>query len=175
MNKKVSTVTIKPEIQNSITQFLIQKMNASLLFSIIIIEVCSFVELGQGQTMLEMSRKQYTNQYLYQNPWQIDQNTNQIDKRNLENNSTTSTNCCTNYPCPNPCFQASAFPMSPPIIVPARTVFEPVLHHHPPLEKIRRIIKRDKRRRRRRRESSSRSSSSEFSSSIESDTDSDWY
>lgn len=160
-------------------------MHSSVLFPILISKVCSFA-LPQRQSMMDILMKRYENTKFnklmyqnqnnlvtYQNPWQMEQNINSMD-RNFENN-TSSTNCCTNFPCPNPCFPPSGYSMSAPIIVPARAVFEPVVHNHPPLHKIKRIIRRDKRKWRKHWSSSSSSSNEFSSSSADTETDSDWY
>lgn len=79
----------------------------------------------------------------------------------VASNSTDGNNtCCFAGTCLSPCpFGAGmtmpvpiALPMSPsapsPIIVPARTYYERVEHHHPPLHKIREIIRRNRDRKR---------------------------
>ena len=57
--------------------------------------------------------------------------------------TTNPTICCLDYSCPNPCYPV-AYPMSMPIVLQAQTVFEPVIHNHPPLHVIKKIIKADK-------------------------------
>lgn len=94
----------------------------------------------------------------------------QISPSSPQNNASTvepsSPNpCCVDYSCPNPCYPV-VYPMSMPIVLPARTVFEPVIHDHPPLHVIKKIIKGDKKK-------WHKHSSSEGCSSSDTDTDSD--
>ncbi|CAG9580254.1 unnamed protein product [Danaus chrysippus] len=61
---------------------------------------------------------------------------------NIQANYTTD--CCQEYSCPNPCYPHIYPPPPSPIVVPARTFYEPVVHNHPPLHVIKKIIARDK-------------------------------
>lgn len=60
-----------------------------------------------------------------------------------------SPSCCIAMVCYNPCPYAMPAPYYPqmpdiPMVLPARTYYEPVIHNHPPLHKIQKIIKNDK-------------------------------
>lgn len=73
----------------------------------------------------------------------------------------TSSSCCTSGRCYNPC-PVPMIPIvpQPPVVIPGRAVFEPVVHDHPPLHVIQKIIKKKKKKK----------SSTSVSTSSESDT-----
>lgn len=76
------------------------------------------------------------------------------------------TPCCNGvscFPCPYPMPMAYPVPVPQvpqiPIVVPAQTFYEPVIHDHPPLHEIKRIMKRKRRKRPRYSDSDSSDSS----------------
>lgn len=99
-------------------------------------------------------------------------------KKGSQNNT-----CCFGGACFSPCPLASGgimpmpmqFPLSPPapVMIPARTYYEPVVHNHPPLHKIRHIIKQDRDRKRKRHRSTTYDSSSDRESCSGTDTETD--
>ncbi|CAK1543746.1 unnamed protein product [Leptosia nina] len=83
-----------------------------------------------------------------------------------KNASTTNGGCCFGQICTNPCvIPVPLYQPQMPIVLPARTVYEPVEHDHPPLGEIRDIITADKQ----------RYASSESSDTSDTETDYDYY
>lgn len=75
-------------------------------------------------------------------------------------NTVETTPCCNGvscFPCPYPMPMAYPAPVPQipqiPIVVPAQTFYEPVIHDHPPLHQIKSIIEKGKRRKRKRDDS----------------------
>ncbi|CAF4818349.1 unnamed protein product [Pieris macdunnoughi] len=66
-------------------------------------------------------------------------------KGRADNSTVKSGGCCFGQVCTNPC----VYPVQPapqlPVILPARTVYEPVEHDHPPLGEIKDIIRAERR------------------------------
>lgn len=97
--------------------------------------------IGQ-QSFMDILMKSHPDLNQGQSKLLVQQN---LDKATSTSNNTDIT-CCPDYSCPNPCYPMMYPIPPPPVVIPVRTVFEPVIHHHPPLHVIKKIIKADKRR-----------------------------
>lgn len=137
----------------------------------------SYVEIKRNENMIHISRTKHDHVEVPKKPNELkkieangynknivtdDKLTMKIDEPIIDKNvmstgtNTGSAPCCngvTCFPCPYPMPMAYPVPVPQipqiPIVVPAQTFYEPVIHDHPPLYKIKEIIKKGRKKKKR--------------------------